>query len=134
VLREVGSGHRVKLAVWAREIGGALIASLALAVRTPEPYRPRMADAYFTELVTEFPAVMITGPPAAGKTTTAAQRVQQIDRLDQPGVAATYRADPDAALRRAEGPSSFTSSKKSERFLRRSSGSSTAMPHRRSSS
>jgi uncharacterized protein len=68
------------------------------------PYRPRMADRYLAELCADFPAVMITGARAAGKTTTAAQHVEQIVRLDQPGVAAAYRADPDAALRRATKP------------------------------
>lgn len=67
-------------------------------------YRPRLADAYLSELMTEFPAVLITGARAIGKTTTAAQRVEQVDRLDAPGVAAAYRADPDAALRRASRP------------------------------
>ena len=67
-------------------------------------YRPRLADRYLAELCADFPAVMITGARAAGKTTTAAQHVEQIVRLDQPGVAAAYRADPDAALRRATGP------------------------------
>jgi predicted AAA+ superfamily ATPase len=67
-------------------------------------YRPRLADAYLSELMEEFPAVLITGARATGKTTTAAQRVQQVDQLDAPGVAATYRADPDAALRRAARP------------------------------
>lgn len=68
------------------------------------PYRPRLADAYLSELMEEFPAVLITGARATGKTTTAAQRVAQVDRLDAPGGAATYRADPDAALRRAARP------------------------------
>lgn len=63
-----------------------------------------MVDGYLAELCGEFPAVMITGPRASGKTTTAAQRVGQIVRLDQPGIAAAYRADPDAALRRATPP------------------------------
>jgi uncharacterized protein len=67
-------------------------------------YRPRMADMYLAALFADFPAVMITGARAAGKTTTAAQHVEQIVRLDQPGVAAAYRADPDAALRRAAHP------------------------------
>jgi predicted AAA+ superfamily ATPase len=67
-------------------------------------YRPRLADAYLSELMEEFPAVLITGARATGKTTTAAQRVGQVDRLDVPGVAAAYRADPDAALRRAARP------------------------------
>ncbi|MGD0811465.1 MAG: AAA family ATPase [Acidimicrobiales bacterium] len=63
-----------------------------------------MADLYLAELCADFPAVMITGPRTAGKTTTAAQHVEQIVRLDQPGVAAAFRADPDAALRRAARP------------------------------
>lgn len=41
---------------------------------------------------------MVTGPRAAGKTTTAAQLAATIVRLDQPGQAAAFRADPDAAL------------------------------------
>ena len=47
---------------------------------------------------------MINGARATGKTTTATQFAAQIERLDQPGVAAAYRADPDAALRRAARP------------------------------
>ena len=68
------------------------------------PYRARMADAHLAELLADFPAVMITGARAAGKTTTAAKHVARIVRLDEPGVAATYRADPDAALRRTDRP------------------------------
>src|SRR5579863_416975 len=67
-------------------------------------YRPRMADLYLAALFADFPAVMITGARAVGKTTTATQHVEQIVRLDQPGVAVAYRADPDAALRRAARP------------------------------
>jgi uncharacterized protein len=51
-----------------------------------------------------FAAVMITGPRAVGKTTTAARLVAQVDRLDIPDVATSYRLDPDAALRRAARP------------------------------
>ncbi len=68
------------------------------------PYRTRIADRYLDDLVGEFPAVMITGAHATGKTTTACRLAAQIDRLDQPGVAMSYRADPDAALRRAARP------------------------------
>ena len=67
-------------------------------------YRPRLADAYLGELLGEFPAVMITGARATGKTTTAAHHVEHVARLDEPGVAASFRADPDAALRRAPRP------------------------------
>jgi len=68
------------------------------------PYRYRLCDGYLASLLHEFPAVMINGARAIGKTTTAAQHVGHIVRLDEPGVAATYRADPDAALRRADRP------------------------------
>ena len=48
---------------------------------------------------------MVNGARAVGKTTTAAQHVAHLARLDEPGVElASYRADPDAALRRAERP------------------------------
>ena len=67
-------------------------------------YSKRLADRYLNDLLAEFPAVMITGPRAAGKTTTASQHAAQVDRLDQPSAAASYRADPDAALRRGARP------------------------------
>jgi len=47
---------------------------------------------------------MITGARAIGKTTTASEHVAQIIRLDDPGVAAAFRTDPDAALRRTTRP------------------------------
>lgn len=67
-------------------------------------YRPRLADAVLDDALSTFAAVMVVGPRAVGKTTTAARRVEQIDRLDVPDVAALYRADPDAAVRRAARP------------------------------
>ncbi len=68
------------------------------------PYRARMADGYLADLLAEFPAVMVNGARATGKTTTAAQQADQIARLDDPGAAGSFRADPDAALRRATRP------------------------------
>ena len=79
----------------AREAGG---------VSGVTPYQPRLADAYLGELFAEFPAVMITGARATGKTSTAAQAAEQVVRLDEPGPAAAFRADPDAALRRVTRP------------------------------
>jgi len=67
-------------------------------------YRARIVDPHLAELFSEFPAVMITGPRAVGKTTTAAQLVNEIVHLDDPGSAASFRADPDAAIRRAGRP------------------------------
>ncbi len=47
---------------------------------------------------------MVTGPRAAGKTTTAKRLAQTVVRLDQPAQAAAFRADPDAALRSVPEP------------------------------
>lgn len=68
------------------------------------PYRPRLANPYLGELFAEFPAVMITGARATGKTNTAAQVAEQNIRLDEPGSAAAFRDDPEVALRRAARP------------------------------
>jgi predicted AAA+ superfamily ATPase len=62
-------------------------------------YRPRLADRALADLLTDFPAVLINGPRAVGKTTTARQLVSHEVRLDQPSQAVAFRADPDAALR-----------------------------------
>lgn len=68
------------------------------------PYEPRLADAHLTGLCASFPAIMITGARATGKTTSARQHAIDVARLDLPGTAAAFRADPDAALRRAARP------------------------------
>lgn len=68
------------------------------------PYRPRLVDAQLRALFAELPALMVTGPRAAGKTTTAAHLAETTVRLDQPGQAAAFRADPDAALRTLAEP------------------------------
>lgn len=62
-------------------------------------YKPRLLDAHLAGLVSAFPAVLINGPRATGKTTTARQLAASEVRLDQPGQAAGFHADPDAALR-----------------------------------
>jgi predicted AAA+ superfamily ATPase len=71
---------------------------------TDGDYVPRHADAPLEDLVAAFPAVMVVGPRACGKTTTAGRVAAQVLRLDQPDPAAVVRADPDAALRRATEP------------------------------
>jgi uncharacterized protein len=63
------------------------------------PYRHRLIDNLLDELLEDLPAVLLVGPRASGKTTTALQRAQSVVRLDVPGEAAAFRADPDAVLR-----------------------------------
>lgn len=62
-------------------------------------YRPRLVDGLLADLLTELPALFITGPRATGKTTTAARLARSVVRLDREAEAVAFRADPDAALR-----------------------------------
>lgn len=62
-------------------------------------YRTRLVDSLIAELLQDLPALLIVGPRAAGKTTTAARHAATIVRLDREAEAAAFRADPDAALR-----------------------------------
>lgn len=67
-------------------------------------YLPRLVDARIGELFADLPALLVTGPRAAGKTTTAARHAATIVRLDRPAEAAAFVADPDAALREQREP------------------------------
>jgi uncharacterized protein len=67
-------------------------------------YAPRLVDGLLEELLADLPAVMVTGPRAAGKTTTAARHAASVVRLDRPAEAAIFRADPDVALRERDEP------------------------------
>lgn len=62
-------------------------------------YRRRLLDGLLDELLAELSAILVVGPRASGKTTTALQRAGSVIRLDVPGQAAAFRADPDAVLR-----------------------------------
>lgn len=61
-------------------------------------YLQRSADAVLDELLAGLPAVLLVGPRASGKTTTAARRAASVIRLDRPAEAVAVRADPDTAL------------------------------------
>ncbi|WP_369812594.1 ATP-binding protein [Kineosporia sp. A_224] len=50
------------------------------------------------------PSVMVTGPRAAGKTTTVRRLAASVLRLDDAATATVVAADPDAALRRSIEP------------------------------
>jgi uncharacterized protein len=62
-------------------------------------YLPRSIEPLLVQLLAEIPALLLIGPRACGKTTTAARYAKTIVRLDRPAEAVAFRADPDAALR-----------------------------------
>lgn len=67
-------------------------------------HRYREVEATLAEMLATHPAVWITGPRACGKSTTARQFARTVVQLDQPGTAAAFEADPDAALRGLAAP------------------------------
>ena len=69
-----------------------------------EGYKTRVIDRLIGELFSELPALLIVGPRAAGKTTTALRHAASVVRLDRAAEAAAFRADPDAALRGLDEP------------------------------
>lgn len=64
-------------------------------------YVPRLVDSRLADVLDTFPAVMMLGPRACGKTTTARRLAGVAVDLDDPPQAASFRADPGAALRAA---------------------------------
>lgn len=71
---------------------------------TRSNYLPRLLDDVLERRVHHHPAILIVGPRAAGKTTTAERLARTTLRLDRPAEAAAARADPDAALQGLEEP------------------------------
>ena len=69
-----------------------------------DDYAPRAIDGALGELLAAHPALLITGPRASGKTTTARQLARSVLELDRPEVATVVAADPDAALEGLERP------------------------------
>jgi uncharacterized protein len=72
-------------------------------VASPE-YLSRLADARLQELFSELPALLVTGPRATGKTTTARRHADTVVRLDVESQARAFQADPDVALRALPTP------------------------------
>lgn len=91
-------------------------------------YRPRLVDGLIDELLAELPAVMVTGPRAAGKTTTAARHAASLVHLDRPAEAAVFHADPDVALSGStRSRSRSMNGRRSPPFSARSRGRSTTI-------
>jgi len=62
-------------------------------------YLPRLVDQELAAAMTQHPAVLVVGPRACGKTTTARRMCASTLRLDVPSQAAVAHADPDSAIR-----------------------------------
>lgn len=62
-------------------------------------YVPRLADQRLKDLLETFPAILINGPRAVGKTTTARQLAVDAVKLSDPNQAAPFVADASAALK-----------------------------------
>lgn len=70
-----------------------------ILARVSRAYQERAADQLLRTLLAEVPALLIVGPRATGKTTSARQLAATVVRLDREAEAAAFRADPDASLR-----------------------------------
>jgi predicted AAA+ superfamily ATPase len=68
-------------------------------VQVEAMYQPRLVDDLLAVRLRHHAAILLVGPRATGKTTTAARLAKTVLRLDEPGQAVAVEADPDAALR-----------------------------------
>lgn len=73
-------------------------------LESPDTYVPRYVDRILDELFHDVAAVMLTGPRACGKTTTAARRAASVLRLDDPEQSQLFAGQPDAYVRRLPEP------------------------------
>jgi predicted AAA+ superfamily ATPase len=67
-------------------------------MKRPEAYLPRLTDALLASLLETFPALMVVGPRAVGKTTSARRLCRGAVAVDRPEHASALRAGPDAVL------------------------------------
>jgi predicted AAA+ superfamily ATPase len=65
---------------------------------TSASYTTRMIDGPLAGFFAELPALLVVGPRAAGKTTSAQRLARTVVKLDVPAQAAAFRFDADAAL------------------------------------
>jgi predicted AAA+ superfamily ATPase len=65
-------------------------------------YLPRLVDRALSELLSDVPAVLVVGPRACGKTTSAARVCSDRLRLDRIEDRTAVRLDPDRAITRSE--------------------------------
>lgn len=64
----------------------------------PAIYMPRLVDDPLADLFAQLSALLVVGPRAGGKTTSARRLARTTVRLDVPAEAAAFRFDADAAL------------------------------------
>ncbi len=67
-------------------------------------YLRRSIEPLMERLLDEVPALLLVGPRATGKTTTASRYARTVVSLDKPAEAAAFEADPDVALRGLQEP------------------------------
>jgi uncharacterized protein len=67
-------------------------------------YIHRLVDPWLRELVDDTPGVMVVGPRASGKTTSAMRLAKTVLRLDNEEVRLSIEGDPDAVLGDADAP------------------------------
>lgn len=67
-------------------------------------YVARLIDQRLRQLTAEFGAVMVLGPRASGKTTSAMRVSQSVIRLDREAEAGPVRGDPDVVLAEFDAP------------------------------
>jgi uncharacterized protein len=67
-------------------------------------YIPRLIDSLLADTLSEFPAVLLVGPRATGKTTTGKRHARSILRLDRPADSQLVLNDPDVALASFDEP------------------------------
>ena len=70
----------------------------------PKTYTPLLVDQHLASVLGAFPAVLIAGPRATGKTTTARRHARTVVQLDREIEASALRADPDGVLASLDEP------------------------------